>query len=249
MSGKDFLRRARRLLSRLFSGDVSVKEFFASIWRYWRKSPVTASLLSYSQSQQDILFHLLFDGRPGVFVDVGARDGIVISNTYALEKHHGWTGVCIEPHPELYQALTTRRRSHNVNAAVADVEERGETLRFAMWKEGALGHSGLVDVDYRNIEELKDRAHQIVDVMCYPLRKILKDANLTRVDVLDIDVEGAETSVIRSIDFDQCHFNVISVEQGNEEIDRILTDAGFRLLCRIGTDSVYRNEEQREPAD
>ena len=204
-------------------------------------------IICYSQAKQDILFSLLFPGKHSFFVDVGARDGVVISNTYILEKDYGWGGICIEPHPKLFKMLEKNRQSKCLNVAIADVDECGETLEFAMWKEGPVGHSGILGIDYRHIDKLKNYDHEIIKVKCFPLKKILRDKGIRRVDVLDIDVEGAESSVLRSIDFTECHFNLISIEMSNSEIEEILAANSFRFLCKLGEDSVYRNDTQIPP--
>jgi len=57
------------------------------------------------QELQDMYAYLYFKGKKdGYFVDIGAFDGITISNTYALEKI-GWKGICVEPVPEIYERL------------------------------------------------------------------------------------------------------------------------------------------------
>ena len=54
----------------------------------------------YSQWREDeILIEFFKNHDGGFFVDVGAHDGIRLSNTYALALV-GWTGICIEAHPE-----------------------------------------------------------------------------------------------------------------------------------------------------
>src|SRR5258706_11369284 len=55
----------------------------------------------YSQHSQDRFVDnfLLHGKRGGVFVDVGAYDGVALSNTYYFEKELGWQGICIEPNP------------------------------------------------------------------------------------------------------------------------------------------------------
>ena len=52
-----------------------------------------------SQDNQDkYLEETVFRGyKNGVFVDVGAHDGLSINNTLYFEKYNNWTGINIEP--------------------------------------------------------------------------------------------------------------------------------------------------------
>ncbi len=242
-----FIARVKGLLRLWWRGEIGLGELVARAYRALLGRVRTQAFTSYSQAQQDLLFALLLPGEGRVFVDVGARDGVVISNTYLLERQFGWTGLCIEPHPRLFKRLAKNRTGRQINAAIADVAAAGETLEFAMWQEGPVGHSGLLDVDYRNAQQLADHAHEVIKVPCFPLKEILARENIDRVDVLDIDVEGAELSVIRSIDFSGCHFNIISVEGVSPEIEQIMAANNFRYLCKRGEDSIYRNDSQIDP--
>ncbi len=60
-----------------------------------------------SQCGQDkFLIENLFKGKKnGIFVEIGAFDGIKYSNTYNLEVDYGWAGLCIEPIPEQFENL------------------------------------------------------------------------------------------------------------------------------------------------
>ena len=54
----------------------------------------------HSQTKQDELVHrLLHRKRSGFFVDLAANHPVRISNTRALERDHGWSGLCIEANP------------------------------------------------------------------------------------------------------------------------------------------------------
>ena len=64
--------------------------------------------------------------RGGLFVDVGAHDGVSLNNTLFFEKSRDWKGICIEPLPEVYEKLVANRPNCiNLNVAV-DVKE-GQT--------------------------------------------------------------------------------------------------------------------------
>ena len=52
---------------------------------------------------------LLKDRPPGFFVEAGAFDGYVQSNTYYLERARGWRGLLVEPVPTLARAARRER--------------------------------------------------------------------------------------------------------------------------------------------
>jgi hypothetical protein len=61
------------------------------------------------------LLHLT-QGRPGIFVEMGAMDGATLSNTIVLEKCYNWTGVLIEADPHHFNRLLQSGRSaHKVH--------------------------------------------------------------------------------------------------------------------------------------
>ena len=47
----------------------------------------------------------------GFFIDIGAHDGISLSNTYLLEQEYGWKGICIEPNPSVFKKLCKNREN------------------------------------------------------------------------------------------------------------------------------------------
>jgi hypothetical protein len=64
----------------------------------------------YSQARQDeLVIALLRNKTDGYFIDLAANDATELSNTYALEKYHGWNGICIEPNPTYWHNLTYRK--------------------------------------------------------------------------------------------------------------------------------------------
>ena len=67
----------------------------------------------HSQIGQDrfLLEHFFRGRRGGVFVDIGAYDGEMFSNTLFFERSMGWTGLCVEPLPSAFAKLAATRRS------------------------------------------------------------------------------------------------------------------------------------------
>lgn len=65
----------------------------------------------FSQYLQDqYLDTKVFKGkRGGVFVDIGANDGVSLSNSYFFEKFRSWRGLWIEPIRAIFQQLQKYR--------------------------------------------------------------------------------------------------------------------------------------------
>ena len=48
--------------------------------------------------------------KSGFFIEAGAADGEWFSNTLYFERHHGWTGLLVEPNPDLLSDLVKTHR-------------------------------------------------------------------------------------------------------------------------------------------
>ena len=76
---------------------------------------------SKSQSGEELLaYKRYFYGLTGgVYLEMGALNGVLFSNTRALEEHAGWRGLLIEASPDSYRRLEHNRPgSITVNAAI-----------------------------------------------------------------------------------------------------------------------------------
>ena len=75
----------------------------------------------YSQCGQDKwLLENVFQGKEsGIFVDIGAHDGVSFSNTLRMEQI-GWCGVAIEPMPEAFAKLRANRRYTTLNYCISE---------------------------------------------------------------------------------------------------------------------------------
>ncbi len=141
--------------------------------------------------QQVLLQHL---PQGGVFVDVGANIG-----RYALlASHHvGDSGqiLAIEPNPTTANLLARNLGKNGVgNATVVQIaitDAQGIAELFI----GADTHTGKASLSSTNA-----RTNSSVTVTCSTLDAVLDAYRLPRLDVLKIDVEGAELRVLKGMD-------------------------------------------------
>jgi FkbM family methyltransferase len=195
----------------------------------------------YSQEKQDeLLDTYVFKGyRKGVFVDVGAWDGVHLSNTRFFEESRGWTGVCIEPRPEEFAQLAVNRpKSIAIQAAIHEREGTGDFLLIPGYSAMLSGLQETYDPRHRARIESETQERGLVPVV-HPvpmkrLETVLAEADIRRVHYLSVDTEGSEAQVLRSIDFSKVFIDVIGFESNYpdtaEDIFRFLTSKGYRQL-------------------
>jgi FkbM family methyltransferase len=143
----------------------------------------------------------LMPHKGGTFVEAGAHDGYTQSNTYYLERHRGWSGLLIEPIPELRERCARRRPNSRVLHAALVGPRAGVdsvTMHF-----GDL--MSTMDEDDRHAEgglKVTGRKSYSVQVPALTLSAALEEANLTNIDVIVLDVEGHELDVLAGLDLE-----------------------------------------------
>lgn len=204
----------------------------------------------YSQSGQDqYLNEKIFQGkRNGVFVDIGAHDGVTLSNTFFFESELGWSGICVEPIPVIFQQLEKNRSSICVQGCIGDTNKKDKFLYITSDSEYTRMLSGILsEYDPRHLAridlelQLFGGEKQIIEIDCYRLDTILKAHNIHHIDYLSVDVEGSEMKVLRSIDFAAITIDVITIENnyGEKDIELFLIARGYKHLTKLEGDDIY----------
>jgi len=167
----------------------------------------------YGQNKEDWFVYTQFFKTQvnGYFVDIGAHDGLHISNTLLFEKL-GWEGICIEAHPIYYEKLKTNRKCNCIFAAAGNTDT--DSVPFYLNKTG-----GLSSLD-KNMEEVWKQQNRPMFtgytetvVPMKTLNTILQDCKApTTVDFVSIDVEGCEMLVLEGLDLNKYHVRVFVVE-------------------------------------
>jgi FkbM family methyltransferase len=173
----------------------------------------------YSQFKQDqFLEETIFKGyKNGTFVDVGAHDGVSINNTLFFEKNNGWTGINIEPIKTVFDKLVINRPTNiNVNCAVCNNDGETEFICNTGYTEMISGIKDTFDPRHwqrlQTENQAKSSTTEIIKVNTKKLETICDENNISYINYLSIDVEGAEFEVIKSINFDKVFIDVIGFE-------------------------------------
>lgn len=191
-----------------------------------------------SQFGQDkwVIEEMLRGRRNGFFLDLGASDGWLCSNTYVLERRYGWRGICIEANDTLFEKLQKKRHCTTVHACIADRERDVDFIEnLGTW-------GGMPEVYPQGYltplhqlfkkEVFMDEAGRFKTIKkhAYPLATILEQHHAPRViDYASIDTECSEYLILKDFPFDRYTFLTATVEHGNQpEPRRLLRELFLR---------------------
>lgn len=196
--------------------------------------------MSQSQFYQDILaLQDIYDFKEdGFFVDIGAYDGIYLSNTYMMEKQFGWDGICVEPVPYLFRELKKVRncKAYNVACGKDKSIEVPKVFQYVPVRK----RKSFMDYDV----VYSSKSKETVEVPCWTLQQVLETGNAPHfIEYLSIDTDGYDFDIIQSVSLSQYSFGVINIEHNGKsnEIKNYLEPQGYTLTYTIGVDNIYLN--------
>jgi len=219
-----------------------------------RKLFQKAQLCSWSQNGEDDLIWKYFDKKlSGFVIEVGAFDGVHLSNSLALENL-GWDTVCIEPHPKYFSALAANRpNSQCINAAIIGNPSLDEVSFYAE----ELGLLSGVQMDHEDVKTrykkrgLEFKEPQRIDVKASTLNSILSELGILpgKIDCVFIDVEGSEIDVLKGFDLEYYNPGCLVVEANdieseNELINYLSCNSKYVKARRLGPNIFFLPEQE-----
>jgi FkbM family methyltransferase len=226
---------------------------FSRWWRRKRQRPDWTKA-SYALDELDLKLarHLADDealARGGFFIEAGANDGLTQSNTFVLERDHGWRGLLVEPIPELAKRCRANRPNAIIeHAALVPAGFAGKSIEMTYCNlmsqvKGAM-KSAAEEADHiRRGKECQNLTPYKVDVPAKTLSAILDAHGIERVDLLSLDVEGFELAALAGIDFDRHAPRWMLVEaRYRAEIDAFLASRYDVAATLSHHDVLYRRK-------
>ena len=155
------------------------------------------------------------------FVDLAANLPVRLSNTRALERDHGWNGLCIDGNRALVAELTRRRRCRAVHALLGTAANMTFSGRSSSGFGAAVRCRG-------------------AGAQCQPttsLASILDQHGAPRtIHYLSLDLEGMENHVLQSFPHERYTFYAMTIERPGRAVTKwLLPQRGFRYAFDHGT--------------
>ena len=201
--------------------------------------------MSQSQLGQDLEVLKFYNNKEnGFFVEIGASDGIIISNTYLLETQYKWKGICCEPIPSSFEKLL-KNRPNSICYDKAVYTDSGLTLNFDIANDFDL-LSGISDhIDTH--KSFVDKNKTVIQVQTISLLDVLSHANAPSfIEYMSLDTEGSEFEILRNFDFEKYTFGLIDVEHNyhesrRTEIKNLLLSKGYIYKGANDFDDMYKH--------
>lgn len=189
---------------------------------------------SRSQLRQDLF--VLSEARHtknvkgGYFVEFGATNGIDLSNTYLLETKFSWTGILAEPG----RVWEKKLKKNRPNASIETLCVWKDSNSSLIFNETDTPELSTVDSfsrkDGHKNARLKGKKYEVRTISLYDL--LIKHKAPKYIDYLSIDTEGSEYEILKTFNFNEFSFGIITVEHNytpqRELIFALLTSHGYK---------------------
>ena len=176
------------------------------LYYYLIKSKYRTKKKTYSQFGEDLIINNFFKNFVGKYVDIGCYHPIKYNNTLLLYEK-GWTGINIDLNQTSIDLFNVVRKNDlNILACLSDKEE--EVVVYFDNKFSALNSIYTKNLDKFGIKDFKK-----IKVKTKIFSNLVKD----NFDFLNIDCEGNDYKILRSIDLKKYNPKLICIEISSKE--------------------------------
>lgn len=185
----------------------------------------------------------------GFYVEAGASDGEIISNSLYFEIKYKWSGLLIEPNPDFHDALVSKQRDAWILPHCLSTNSTPIIVDFL----AATMLSGIIDKDVDSNEKSTIPSSNVqtgrtIRVQCFPIYSVLKAIGNPKVDYFSLDIEGAELQVLQTIPWNLVDINLFGIEtehgsqmynRTEKDIERHMEKVGYNRKEKIGLDMFF----------
>jgi FkbM family methyltransferase len=205
--------------------------------------------MNYSQNnEQEIIINLFKGKRDGTFLDIGANDGVTLSNTFALANNYGWTGLLVEASPKAYERLLKNYELIDRDIDFQNVAIGSQDGELEFYESGELLNKGDVALVSSGKKSELDRWKSLnmpfekMTIGMTSVKTMLERSRHKTFDLLSLDIEGMELDVLPQIDFKALEIKVAVIEWNSKDkkaYNDIMFPFGFRLVSVNPENLIY----------
>jgi FkbM family methyltransferase len=154
----------------------------------------------------------------GTFIECGAFDGYTECCCKFFEQYMGWTGINIEPAPNIYQKLC-QNRPNSINLQLALSDKNG-TAKFKHAIHPNMGNhfgNGSLNHTKEHLNSLKSEGctFQEFEVKTITYNQLIKQTGIKELTLFVLDVEGNEINVLNGMAGSTVLPEIFCIEHGH----------------------------------
>ncbi|MEM7505408.1 MAG: FkbM family methyltransferase [Pseudomonadota bacterium] len=195
-------------------GVKSLEGFYAFAW--------PQLLESHSQVFQDLWVLYEMDGlKEGYFIEFGVANGTTLSNSFNLERRHGWTGIISEPNPTFHENIQRARSCQFTKKAIYSTT--GLNLTFSCAERPMFSRLEAPGVETTAAHEIE--VADSFDVETISLNDAMDEFDAPDVvDYVSVDTEGTEQDIIEAFDFGKRLVRAFTIEHNYTDMREKIFD-------------------------
>jgi FkbM family methyltransferase len=198
------------------------------------------NLRFYAQYEEDkALARIFARTAQGSCLEVGANDGVHLSNTYYFEQR-GWRCILVEPNRECCAKIRAWRNALLFECA-ASGSDGSATLHVGSGSDDVYS-----SLDAQHLPEHRERYRPVV-VAVRTLDAILEEAGVASLDFVTIDVEGHESQALQGFTLGRWRPRLVLLEDSSDmadpAVERHMRAAGYFRFWRSGGNDWYRRSD------
>lgn len=198
--------------------------------------------MRYSQNDEERYITRYFGAKAGRFLDIGANDGVRLSNTRAMALR-GWGGVLVEPSPAAFERLSAlyanRPDIQCLNIAIGDREDI-VTLHESGEHLGGGDVALLSSTIERETHKWTREVFTPVEVQMLTYHQAVGDQLF---DFITIDAEGMDLVILQQIDLSHVGCRMLIVEVNDNDPTPFMRHCkghGMRLVGRTPENMIFQ---------
>jgi FkbM family methyltransferase len=168
------------------------------------------------------------------FIEVGANDGINVDPLHEVIVKNKWSGILVEPNPIMIDALTNTYKDHN-NLILEQcvISEKSGTVDFYYNGDNITTLHNTLCESYA--KQHFEQYLKIVPTLSLTFNDLFLKHNVTKVDVLMIDVEGYDCALLKAFPYNIVKPKIVRAEHCHvyhnnntlEEMEEFLINQGY----------------------
>jgi FkbM family methyltransferase len=172
-------------------------------------------------SFESLLYRRLDETEDFFFIQIGANDGVSFDRIFPFVTSNKLKGIVVEPLRDMFDMLTYNYRKHpqvkKINVAIHNTEKSMNIYRvdpkapnLPNWTQGIASFNK----DHHKKSKISEVNIITEKVICMSFEDLIKENNVTKIDLLQIDTEGYDYEIIKMINFDNIKPHIIRFEHG-----------------------------------